>query len=142
AEREARQQSKDQRDQQDGPVDFDFAHARQAQRRDGAKRIHSPGGQQQPERAAECSQQQTFGQQLPDQSAPAGAEREQNGEFLSPLRVARQQQVRQIRARDQQHKQDGELQRQHRRPIFSQPRQRVAQSRQLNRQFGVARRFL
>ena len=51
-------------------------------------------------------QQRALGQQLHDQPAAPGAERQADGDLLLPRRRARQQQVRDVGARDQQHQAD------------------------------------
>ena len=60
-----------------------------------------------PASAAERGQHQRFGQQLADQARPAGAERRPHGKLGAPLRVARQQQVDHVDARNQQQQPDG-----------------------------------
>ena len=53
--------------------------------------------------AAEQAEQQAFGQQLADQPAPARAKRGADGDLFLPAGRAREQQIRDIGARDQQH---------------------------------------
>ena len=60
------------------------------------------------------AEQHAFGQQLPHQPLPAGAERGADRDFLLPPGGARQQQVRDVRAGDQQHQRHRAEQHEHR----------------------------
>ncbi len=64
------------------------------------------GREQQPEHAAGDREQQALGEKLRDDAAALGAEREADADFLAPAREAREQQVGDVRARDQQHRGD------------------------------------
>ena len=68
-------------------------------------------GQQDAGDAAADGQQQALGEQLADQPLAAGAHRRADGEFLAAGEGARQQQVGQIGATDQQHAERGAEQR-------------------------------
>ena len=46
---------------------------------------------------------EVLGEQLPNESSPAGANREPHREFLAALGGARQEQVGEVHAREQQH---------------------------------------
>ena len=59
--------------------------------------IDQPGG------AAEQAEQHALGQQLADESLPARAERRADRDFLLPAGRAREQQIGDVGARDQQH---------------------------------------
>ena len=69
-----------------------------------------PRTEQQPRDTARRGEHRIFHQELPDQQPPAGAQRGPDGDFSLPRRSARQQQVRHIDARDQQHHADQRLQ--------------------------------
>ena len=56
-----------------------------------------------PSSAAHETEQRAFGQQLPHEPLPARAERGADGDFLLARRRAREQQVRDVGARDEQH---------------------------------------
>ena len=88
-------------------------HARGSQRADAAQ---SERGDRQPERPADDRQQQAFGEQLPDDSPVRGAERGPHRHLLAPPDRARQQQVGDVRAGDQQHEADGRHQHDQRSP--------------------------
>ena len=66
--------------------------------------------------AAEQAEQQALGQQLPDEPLPARAERGADRDFLLTAGRARQQQVRDVRARDQQHERHRSEQHENRQP--------------------------
>ena len=55
---------------------------------------------------AERREQQAFGEELPQEARAGCAERHPNGNFALPRGGAREQQVADVRARDQQHEQD------------------------------------
>ena len=59
--------------------------------------------EREPDEPAAHREAQAFGQQLPDQAAAARAERQAHRHLAVPRRGARQQQVAEIRARDEQH---------------------------------------
>ena len=60
--------------------------------------------------APEPGEQHALRHELPDQATPPGAERHTNGDLLSPYRRARQQQIRDVRARDEQDQRDDDHQ--------------------------------
>ena len=74
------------------------------------QRLHADARQPQAEGAAGDRQQHAFGHELPEQPAAAGAERRAHGKLTMTGLGARQQQVREIRAGDEQHESDGGLQ--------------------------------
>ena len=61
--------------------------------------------------AADEREENALDEQLPDDAPPGGAEREANGNFARPMRRARQQQIGDVRAGDEQHERDGAHQR-------------------------------
>ena len=66
--------------------------------------------------AAEQREHQVLGQHLTHQPAAAGAERRTHGQLLLAMAAAREQQVGDVGARDQQHQRHGAEQDHHRRP--------------------------
>ena len=61
------------------------------------------GGEPHASRATAERNEKALGEQLPDESWPARADREPDGDFLPPLGRAREQQVGEIHAREQKH---------------------------------------
>ena len=70
------------------------------------------------ERAADRREQQALGQQLPDQPPARRAERQPDRHLFLPGRRARQQQVRDVGADDQQHQGDDDAEDRHRAHSF------------------------
>ena len=60
-----------------------------------------------PSAAADQAEDHALGEQLADQAAATGAERGPHGDLALARRRAREQQVRDVHARDQQHEADG-----------------------------------
>ncbi len=89
-----------------GILTADAVQPRQILRRKRNQSRHAPVGAQYAEAAADQRKQQRFGEELTDQPAARGAERVANGQLTLPCRGLRQQQVRDVRARDQQQKTD------------------------------------
>ena len=85
---------------------------RNQRRRDAKNR----GANRDAEPAADQRQHQAFGQQLADDAPPPGAERGAHRELARPRAGARQQQVRDVGAADQQHESD-DAEKQHRRHL-------------------------
>ena len=69
-----------------------------------------------PTRAAQQRQQQALDQQLPHEAPARRAERRADGDLAPPHRRAREQQVRHVRAGDEEHHADGAGQREEERP--------------------------
>ena len=88
-------------------VDGDVGQARQRSRRKRSQQVHAPGGEHQSRGAAKQRDDQALGEQLAQQPRTAGAERGANRQLAVARRRARQQQVRDIRARDEQDERDG-----------------------------------
>ena len=70
------------------------------------QRARGPTGAEDAENPAGGRHQQTFRQQLADETRPAGAEREAKRELPPPRHRARQEEHGDVRARDQQHEPD------------------------------------
>ena len=89
------------REQQDSSVDARIRHRKRSrhqydQQRQGGIRAGNT------ERSAEPSQQKALRKQLPYEPLPSRSQRSPNGQFLLPGESARQQQIRQVGARNQQ----------------------------------------
>ena len=78
-------------------------HARLAERTDA---LQANIRQQQADQPARDGEHEAFGQQLPDDAPAAGAEGGAHGHFFLPRERTRQQQVRHIRAGDEQNERD------------------------------------
>jgi hypothetical protein len=76
----------------------------------------APVRQQHAGAAAERGEQQALGQHLANQPCSARAEQGPDNDFLLPARRARQQEIRDVRARDEQDEADGREQNRQRRP--------------------------
>ena len=83
-------------------VDGNRREPREARRRQRLKELRAPRRDQQACGAADQAEQQAFGQHLAQQSTPPGAERRPNRELALPRGGAREQQVRDVGAGDQQ----------------------------------------
>ena len=64
-----------------------------------------PDGNEQPKRQSGRSEQQRLDEQQPADACPAGSKRGPHRDFTSAIRRAREQQVRDVRAGDEQHQQ-------------------------------------
>ena len=95
------------RERQDAAVDPQIEgernRHRQAERRDGRR---DPPRQQHAGGGAEQRQHHRLGDELPHQTAAAGADRQADADFLLPARRARQQHAGDVRAGNQQHETD------------------------------------
>ncbi len=107
---QARQQAAPHRRQQEeqhhARVHLDAVGARQGTRRERAKRMRARPREQQADAAGEERQCQTLGQHLPRQPRRPGAERRPQRELVAPLDRARQHQVGDVGARNQDHERD------------------------------------
>ena len=74
-------------------------HARERSR----ERARRPRREDEPAGRADEREQQTLGQQLADDAAARAADGEADGDLFAPCRAARQQHVRDVEARDEQH---------------------------------------
>src|SRR5437899_8471821 len=78
-----------------------------ADRREKAdQKTRGPGGDAEAEESARGGEHDALDQELSDDSPAAGAEREPYGDFLLPRRRSRDQQARDVGARDEQHAAD------------------------------------
>src|SRR5262249_2525498 len=73
-------------------------------------------GRRPPGAPARQREQQAFGQQLPNDAAPAAADRGADGELARPSEASRKQQVRDVRARHQQDEHDAGAEHERRAP--------------------------
>src|SRR6185295_5204000 len=80
------------------------------------QRAESPNREQQSHRAADHAQQNAFGEQLPNDPPAPRSEGQANRDFFFTHRGAREQQISDVRACDQQHKTDRAKQNQKRGP--------------------------
>ena len=79
---------------------------RRADRREPDERRLQRRGQRETQRAAGGAEDEALGEELLDQASAARAERSPNGHLAGALERAGQRQVRDVRARDQQHEPD------------------------------------
>ena len=106
--RQPEQQAGDHRDR-DGEHEHRSAHGRlhrRVSRHEGEQRGNDPSRREHARDAAERGQQKAFGQQLSDQACASGAQREPHRNLTLPRGRTRQQQIADVRARDDQHERD------------------------------------
>ena len=103
SEKNTRQHRDHRRKSQHARIKPDLCRARNAVAAHGQNQPHPAVSEQQTERAAGERQQHAFGEQLTDDPPPACAQRRAHGHFFLSPRRAREQQVRHVRAGDQQH---------------------------------------
>ncbi len=105
--REAEDQARDQRDRQGEHqrrhIDRHFAESRQIRGRQRKQRRHSPARDDHAASSREQGKHHALSEHLPDQPHAAGADRRAHHQLASARRRAREQQVRDIGARNQQH---------------------------------------
>ncbi len=89
-----------------GGVEANLAQPRRAARRDGHEPVDGPHAEQQAGDPAERREQQALGQQLADDAARPAPSATRTRELAAARRAARQQEVGDVRARDQQHEAD------------------------------------
>ena len=94
------------REERDGRVDGDVAHARQVIGRQRDDRLRHPLRDREAEHAARDRHEHDFGHPQPRDRAAGRAERQADAVFVAPPRDARQHQARDIGARDQQQHHD------------------------------------
>ncbi len=80
--------------------------------RGGVEETDADVGERQAEHTADDGKQHALDQQLPHDPPAVGAERDAHGNLARPVRRAREQQVGDVGARDEQHEADGAHQRQ------------------------------
>src|SRR5262249_51844440 len=115
AEDDPRENGEREREPDDRAVDADGVEAGEAPPMETPEERHAPRSEQDAEAAAYAREDHTFGEELSYQAAAAGAERGPHGELRLTRGRAREQQVRHVRARDQEDERDGAEQDQHRR---------------------------
>ena len=103
AEQQGRRERGRQRERRDSPIHRDGIETRQSRRSERQDRADRPARDEQAARAARQRQQQTLGQELARQPGPPRAERRPYRQFARTGRGAREQQVRDVRAGDEQH---------------------------------------
>ena len=96
-----------QREKQDGPVDRHFVEPRQAVRHELQEGPLRGEEDNQPGDSAEQRQEQALRQQLPDQPRSPGSQRLANGDLGLPSAGARQEEVGDVHAADQEDQPDG-----------------------------------
>ncbi|MDQ3137822.1 MAG: hypothetical protein M3Q93_09600 [Gemmatimonadota bacterium] len=114
AEQHAGHERHREREEHHGRIDADLIHARQIRRIDRDQRPHSPEREEQAQASAGQRQQHALGQELTHEPLPAGAKRGPDGDLLRAGRGARQQQIGDVGACDQEHEPDGAQQHQQR----------------------------
>ncbi len=82
------------------------------------QRLCAPGRKQHSQSRSQSGEQQTFRQQLPDDSRPSRAQRDPYRDFPRAGRRARQQQVRDIETGNQQHESHRRQKRQQSGPVL------------------------
>ena len=106
-EHDRRRQSEAGREQPDAEVGLGRDRARHAfERHHAEQQIADPDREHQSDDAAGDREHEALGERLADQPAASGAERQPHRDLLLPRRRAAQQQVGDVRARDQQHEAD------------------------------------
>ena len=106
SENEARDQRHQQRKPQHASIEVDILQTRQVARLYAQQKLQAPRAEDHAAEAADESEQQAFGQQLPDQAPARGTEGRADRELLLPRCRPRQQQIGDVRADDQQHETD------------------------------------
>ena len=99
----AGQQRRQHREDQDAAIDVDGVEPRDLHRADADQRVDAPERDHGAGRAAGRGQRQAFNQQLAHDADPARAERGADRHLAAARGAARQQQVGDVGARDQQH---------------------------------------
>jgi hypothetical protein len=107
AEDERRHERDHDGEEDDAAVEPDRFDAREGFSRQCQHRLHAPPGEQQAGDGAEERQHEPFGDELSHDAGRAGAERRADRELPLPRSGAREHQVRDVRASDQQHDGDG-----------------------------------
>src|SRR5438874_2060604 len=80
----------------------------EARRKKRSEHAFAPEAEQNSKRASEERQHQALGEQLEDQTHASRAHGQAHGDFALPLRGARQQQIRDVGAGDEQHQTDNQ----------------------------------
>ena len=106
AEENGARQRDEQREPQHDRVERRLLEARHAIRRSRDEGLDAPGGEREPRGGGDQREDEALGQELPDHPAAAGAERGANRHLPGPRGPAREQQVGDVAARDQQDEAD------------------------------------
>ena len=123
---------------QDQRIDRGLFEPRNTGRSGGSQCLHAPGRQRNPRSTRESRQEKALGQQLPDDSPTAGAERHADCQLTRAHRGSREQQVGNVAARDEQDQADRAEQREQPAPIVSD--QFVHDGRDREVDFGIVLR--
>ena len=107
SEQQAREHGHSQRKNEDNGIDSDFGQTRQSRGSFGGQDSNGSVGQPQAQNPAHDSQSQALHQHFARDSSPPGAERGPDREFLLAALGANQQQIRDVRAGDEQNQPDG-----------------------------------
>ena len=107
------------REQDDEAVEPRLLETRHSRGTHRHERADADLRQREPEQRGGQREHEALGQELADDPRPPGAERRANGQLARPRRAAREQQVGEIAARDQQHEADRAEHHEEPRPIVS-----------------------
>ena len=140
AEQHARRHRRDQREDEHAAVQSDLIGARDAGRGKRGQRACGPERDQQAAGGAEQAERRALGQHLPHQLLSIRANRRAQGELTQPAGAVRQQEVRDVRARDEQDDDDRRAEQKDDRPRFAD--HRFEERIHLHALIGVARREL
>ena len=99
--------ARDEREAKHPAIDADLFHARDVSRHAAHQELHTPERQYQSGRPAHQGEHRAFGQELPDDAAAAGTERATNRYLALPGARSREQKIRHVRARDEEHEPHG-----------------------------------
>ena len=103
-------------EQQDRAIEPDVRRARYAGAAQPREPRHRRIREAETGRRAGNRERHALGEQLPDQPRAIGAQRGAHGQLAPAHRALREQQIRKVRARDQQHERDGAAEEQQDRP--------------------------
>src|SRR5438132_8263374 len=95
------------REEEHGRIHSYARRSEQFRRTDGHQQVGSLPRQHQTQRAASSRQDQTLSQQLSDDSRAASAQGDSDSDLFLPRHTASQEQVRDVRTGNEQHKSDG-----------------------------------
>ncbi len=106
AEQDARRHRRREREEEDVGIEADLLRARDRTGVRHLDQLHAAEREQEPEHRADTRKQNAFSGELTGQPHGAGAERAPNGDLAAPRFRARQQEIRDVHARDQQDERD------------------------------------
>ena len=104
AEQDSCQHGSGEHEQQHAPVEMDFLGSGQCLGQHLERPLQPPRGKEQTQAPAGQSEQDAFGQKLPNDAAAGRAQRGADGEFTGASRRARQQEIRHVHAGDEKNK--------------------------------------